>query len=173
MRLRWLMGLLLIMAVCRWLVPWKVGVVWGHSMTPILRDKQLILIDQHYYRSHPIRRGDIVSFAWERASYVKMVYGVSGDTIIELYISEGKRSLILGPAEELPMRRAIRRHLYSGGQILHLRVPQGFVYVIGSDPSSRDSRDFGLVPIENITGVVMMPLSPDTVLSRVASLAQL
>lgn len=172
MKRRWLWGMLLGLVVMQWAMPWKVGIVWGQSMMPILRDRQIILIGRRF-RTDRLHKGDIVSFRRNGGTYIKAVYGLPGDVITEFYTDDEAHALLLGRNSERKVRLTIRNHITHVGRILHIRVPEGYVYVVGSDTSSSDSRSFGPIPIQNITGTVRTARQPASVLKEVTALCRI
>ncbi|MCC6444859.1 MAG: signal peptidase I [Armatimonadetes bacterium] len=169
---RWLLGILLGLALLQWAMPWKVGIVWGHSMTPILRDKQVILIGRHV-DAGGLHKGDIVSFRRNGGTYIKAVYGLPGDVITEFYTDDRTHALLLDRNTERKVRLTIRNRITREGRIVHIRVPEGYVYVVGSDTSSNDSRSFGPIPVKDITGTVRTARRPESVLKEVTALCRI
>ena len=107
-----------------------------------------MLVNKLTYRFRPIDRGDVVVFRYPRdrsVNYIKRVVGVPGDRIEfrqgVLYIN-GERET--APDRPLP-----------GKTVPETIVPDDSVYVLGDKrESSRDSREFGCVPTEDVFGAV-------------------
>ena len=79
-RLRWLLPTLaLVLAVRHWV--WMPALITGQSMEPTLRDGQLAGVNKLAYRSHPPRRGDIVSIRTGQGLIVKRIIGLPGEEI--------------------------------------------------------------------------------------------
>jgi signal peptidase I len=129
-------------------------------MTPTYRPGQLFLLDRHYYRSHPIRRGDVVVVQCDNHTMIKRVFGVAGDSIWLLIQPDGNKieRSIIDPELVPRLRRCTER--WDIGRLTHLKVPPGCVYLLGDCiEASVDSRSFGAVPTSTILGAVT-PLRP-------------
>ncbi|MCC6441995.1 MAG: signal peptidase I [Armatimonadetes bacterium] len=129
----------------------KICVVMGSSMEPTYRDRQLVVVDRHYYQKRPVRAGDVVIFrSNDNVFCVKRVYAVSGE-VVPCYYHKVDGSRI--DTETLTLSRLLRSQMAVRRDIL---VPPGYVYVLGDNPlTSEDSRDFGPIPIDSIWGKVM------------------
>jgi signal peptidase I len=161
-------GLVLSVLLGVWgLSPCRVGVVMGHSMDPTLRSGQLIAIENHYYRSHRPRRGEIVVFRHDGTTYVKRVYAAEGETIYLLADGKpGERTLIqpIRPAQVERVRAVMRKH--SELCVRRLRVPPGTFFALGDSlTNSIDSRDLGPIETDELIGRVQplfgAPPAPD------------
>lgn len=160
--------------------------VEGTSMVPALQPGQLLLVGRHAYLHIDVNgildalpfverdgermvypfgkpsRGDIVILDAHDASgkpYVKRVVGLPGDRVSihdgALYVN-GERldePYINGMATTRP-----GRFLRAGNEQV---IPEGYVFVMGDNRSnSRDSHNFGPVPINAIKGQVWLSLWP-------------
>lgn len=149
------------LALLRLCCPFSIGVVQGSSMTPTYHPGQLFLLDRHYYRDHPVRRGDVVVVRSDDHTMIKRVFGLAGDSFWLLIQADGNKidRFVVYP-EMLPRIRRAAAH-WDIGRITHLKVPAGTVYLLGDcSESSIDSRSFGAVPVSAILGRVD-PLRPD------------
>lgn len=149
----WLIGLILI----------AYGIVQNTQFLQCVSDSlqgiRYILV----HKGSSVKRGDIVFIKDHSVHYVKeksfakRVLGLPGDRIFK---SKGKISLITGwdgnsiiTLTQLPLLETTKE-----GKILTPlltdSVPNGYVFVIGDNPRSFDSRyeEFGLVPREKIFG---------------------
>ncbi|MEM7164765.1 MAG: signal peptidase I [Planctomycetota bacterium] len=125
----------------------------GDSMRPTLQDGQRVLI----WKPGPddLTHGDIVIFTDPNDGHrdlIKRVIGVPGDEVViednevrvngrildEDYVLRGQRGLVL------------KRIVY-----------EGHIFVLGDNrANSKDSRNFGPVPIDSVKGTVFMRLWP-------------
>jgi signal peptidase I len=127
--------------------------VEGTSMLPVLEDQERIFINKFVYRWEPIARGDIVVFRFPRdtsKSYIKRVIGMPGDHIV---IDKGR----------VYLNGQLLQEEYVPAQYVDFRsypeivVPPGSYFVLGDHRSmSSDSREFGPVESENITGKAVL-----------------
>jgi signal peptidase I len=110
---------------------WVVTTVRGTSMTPTFVDGQRVLARRPGRR--PIRRGDVVVFRTTVTSAVpldpqwrlKRVAAIAGDPV--------------------PTWLDVTPNV----------VPTGRLVIVGDAPNSGDSRQLGLVPLSEVTGVVV------------------
>lgn len=118
----------------------------GFSMRPTLQDGEYILVNKLAYTfSEPVR-GDIVVFVFPinpEEDLIKRIIGIPGDTIA---IQNGVLS-VNGVVVDEPYINA--PPAYSGTW----QVSEGELFVLGDNRNdSRDSHQWGLLPIENIIG---------------------
>jgi signal peptidase I len=131
------------------------SVVRGSSMTPGIHDGDRIVIDHLSYVLGDVQRGDIVVLEYPldpTVDYIKRVIGLPGD---EIRI-DGDRVCVNGRPIEEPYvdTQDSRTHLA-------LTVQPGTYFVLGDNrPHSSDSREFGLVPRENLVGKVDLRVWP-------------
>jgi signal peptidase I len=129
--------------------PYRVGMVWGDSMIPTLQSGRWIVIDRQYYRHHRPRRGEIVVFRHDGATYIKRVHAGAGETILLMADGErGARTLTqpIHPEQEAWVRATFGR--IEGFAVWRLRVPMDSFFALGDSlGNSIDSRDLG--PIDD------------------------
>lgn len=122
--------------------------VAGDSMYPTLKDSQLVFRNPV---KKTIERGDIVV---AKTNYnklvIKRVVGLSGDKLKiksgYLYINDQK--------EDRKLKTTIIGNLNDG-----VTVPEDHVYLMGDNRDhSRDSRDYGCIPISNVKFIVSIPV---------------
>jgi signal peptidase I len=118
----------------------------GFSMRPTLQDGEYILVNKLAYKfSEPVR-GDIVVFVFPvnpEEDLIKRIIGVPGDTIT---IQDGMLT-VNGVVVDEPYINA--PPAYNGTW----QVPEGELFVLGDNRNdSRDSHQWGLLPIENVIG---------------------
>ena len=118
----------------------------GFSMNPTLQDGEYILVNRLAYKiGHPVR-GDIVVFSFPmdpKQDLIKRVIGLPGESI---FVQDGKVMINGVPLEE-PYIAA--PPIYNGTW----EVPKGQLFVLGDNRNeSKDSHEWGLLPIENVVG---------------------
>ena len=131
----------------------RVEQVISRSMEPTLRVGDRVLVDANAFQD----RYKVICFEnpeKEGENLVKRVMGLPGDRIRirngVLYVN--------GRDEYSPH---VRSNRISRRQHLNLRVPEGYVFVLGDNRNnSYDSLDFGPVPYEKIHGVVWAIIWP-------------
>lgn len=118
----------------------------GLSMQPTLEDGEFILVNKLSYQWNEIERGDIIVFDFPlnmEEELIKRVIGIAGDKVVvqnnQVFVND---QLLNEPYISQPPR-------YSGEWL----VTQGNIFVLGDNRNnSNDSKDWGLLPIENIVG---------------------
>ena len=152
-----LLGLVLplLAAIC----PLRLGVVSGRSMEPTLRNRSPFTFDRSYYRTHPIRRGDIVVVRDSSGTWIKRVYAVGGDEFLcwkeprEGFVRHDPIAQDQG--EYFTRLAAVQRRKGVGDcRVVRLKVPKGSLFVIGDGAASEDSRMRGYVRAEYVIGRV-------------------
>ena len=118
----------------------------GFSMIPTLQNGEYILVNRLAYKTGQPNRGDIIVFRLpgdEQQDLIKRVIGLPGDTI---HIGDGIVT-INGATLEEPY--IAQNPLYFGDWT----VPEGSLFVLGDNRNdSRDSHQWGLLPLENVIG---------------------
>ena len=122
----------------------------GFSMVPTLQDGEYILVSKLSYKMGTPARGDIIVFALptdQRQDLIKRVIGLPGETIS---IRDGVVS-VNGVALTEPY--IAQQPNYAD----EWTVPEGQLYVLGDNRNdSKDSHQWGLLPMENIIGKAVL-----------------
>ena len=166
--------------------------VEGFSMQPTLEDKQMLLVNKMVYLKvdmqrlsglvpfwevqekelaypfHPPNRGDVVVFHWPldpQRELVKRVIGVPGDTVeIRDGVVYVNGSRLQEPYLTPPGTRT--DHMDPDLEEEVSPIKEGHYFVLGDNRrQSNDSRDWGLVPQENMVGKVWFVYWPPSNLS--------
>lgn len=128
--------------------------VKGSSMFPTFHDGEYLMTDKITFRRREPMRGDVVVFKApvnEDFDFIKRVIGEPGDRVVirggKVYVN-GQRL----PEEYLPPEYSTQ-----GGQFMRegveVAVSPGKWLVMGDNRGhSSDSREWGLVPLENFVG---------------------
>lgn len=143
--------------------PWRPGLVFGHSMEPTLSHGSAFLYDRTYYRHHPLRTGDVVLARHGGEVWIKRVYATGGAQFWTLRSGDQQeiRHDPIREPEQTYFARAVNRLRRSHGvryRVVRLRVPPGWVFLVGDNTTSVDSRVSGPVEASEILGrVVTLP----------------
>lgn len=144
-----LFGLLLILFA-------RPTIVYGDSMNNTLKDLDILLTNQSYYRVNEFSYGDIIVFkSPENTNYIKRVIGVAGDQVT---INKGK---VFINGRLLDETYILEEDYVS--MDLEVVVPKGKVFVLGDNRNnSKDSRhkDIGLLDKSVILGKAYLRLFP-------------
>jgi signal peptidase I len=118
----------------------------GFSMRPTLQDGEYILVNKLAYKTGQPTRGDIVVFIFPvnpQEDLIKRVIGLPGETVS---VHNGVVSINGVPLKEPYIASP---PAYDGDWI----VPEGQLFVLGDNRNdSRDSHQWGLLPVENVIG---------------------
>jgi signal peptidase I len=161
---------LLIVGIGYQVSPYRVGVVVGDSMSPSIKHGSVYFLDREYYRSHPLRRDDVVVFRRDGINYIKRILAVGGDTVYVTTIPSSGQDQLVMDWEVEPLRRVVQR-TRSVLKLVEREVPPGHCYVVGDHIlGSVDSRELGPIGNEFILGrlVAVPPAVP--VLGHVAGI---
>ncbi|MBL8088712.1 MAG: signal peptidase I [Anaerolineales bacterium] len=122
----------------------------GYSMQPTLEDGEFILVNKMSYQWSEIERGDIIVFHFPlnpEEELIKRVIGLPGDKVQV----QNNQVYVNG----LPLSEPYISQLpaYSGEWV----VADGYLFVLGDNRNnSNDSKDWGLLPLENIVGKAVL-----------------
>ncbi len=135
-------------------------VVSGASMDPTLQNGEYLIIDEISYRFDAPKRGDVIVFRYPKDTtkfFIKRIIGLPNETVeikdgvVTIYNEANKDGLKLDES-------FLVRH--SGGNS-NLKLGNEEYFVMGDNrPSSSDSRYWGPVPKDNITGRALVRLLP-------------
>lgn len=134
--------------------------VHGRSMERNFHDGEFLLTEKISYHFREPRRGEVVIFkappseacAEDECEYIKRIIGLPGDKVRVLNGRVWVNGQILQEDYLTPEYRNTNpgSYLKEGRLVI---VPQGEYIVMGDNrPHSRDSREFGPIPRENIIG---------------------
>lgn len=122
----------------------------GFSMRPTLEDGEFVLVSKLSYMFGEFERGDIIVFHFPlnpEEELVKRIMGLPGDQIVvrdnQVYLN----------GQLLSENYIAQAPLYSG----EWTVPEGQLFVLGDNRNnSNDSKDWGLLPQENVVGKAIL-----------------
>lgn len=137
--------------------PFRLGIVHGQSMCPTLRNGEVVLLDQRYYRNHPVRAGDIVVLRHGGDYLTKRIYAAPGDEVTLLSFPDDGTYEIPSPVEISKLQAVRLKSRCFEGRIITVQVPPGECFVVGDNRSnSYDSREFGFIPTESLVGKMVI-----------------
>ena len=122
----------------------------GFSMRPTLEDGEFVLVSKLSYKFGEFQRGDIIVFHFPLnpdEELVKRIIGIPGDRVMvkdnQVYVND----------QLLTETYIAQAPLYSG----EWTVPEGSLFVLGDNRNnSNDSKDWGLLPQENVVGKAVL-----------------
>lgn len=133
--------------------------VHGHSMEPNFHDKEFLLTEKISYKRRDPIRGDVVVFkappsepcSENQCEYIKRVIGLPGEIV---RIADGNIYINGNLLDETYLSEDLQinagSYLREGRPMI---VPNGEYILMGDNrPHSRDSREFGPIPKEDIVG---------------------
>lgn len=127
----------------------------GSSMEPTLHPEQRLVIEKVSYHFQAPARSDVVVLkvqGREDTPLIKRVVATAGDVIA---IRNGRVFLNGGPLKEEYLSQR------TPGDMPSTVVPNGHLFVLGDNRgASNDSRNFGMVPLDNIVGHAVVSYWP-------------
>ena len=122
----------------------------GFSMRPTLEDGEFVLVSKLSYTFGEFQRGDIVVFHFPlnpQEELVKRIIGLPGDTVMV------RDNQVFVNGQQLNETYIAQAPLYSG----EWTVSEGQLFVLGDNRNnSNDSKDWGLLPQENVVGKAVL-----------------
>lgn len=126
----------------------------SESMSPTLEAGDSVLTLKFAYRLAEPERGDLAVFDGPDGATIKRVVGLPGDTV---GVRDGVLVVNGKPKREPYVDYNLTDSSFFGPE----KVPEGHFFVMGDNRSnSRDSRAFGPVPEEDLTGEVLLRVAP-------------
>jgi signal peptidase I len=123
-------------------------------MEPVLHDQESVLIDKISYLFRPPARGDIIVFQYPlnpQEDFVKRIIAIPGDII-----SVGDRTVIVnGVTLREPYVSKDNAYNPFPPFTKHIMGPDEYFVMGDNRGNSSDSREWGLVPRQNIIGRVI------------------
>lgn len=129
--------------------PYRPFIVRGDSMAPTYEDWQFLVADRRV--PGKLTRHDVVLIKVNGELMLKRIAYVEGDYYLQIFTPQGPFDIVALKPGDGGKRRTLAKV-----------VPAGHVYVIGDNFTfSRDSRQFGTVPVKDIVAVVPHAPQPD------------
>lgn len=122
----------------------------GLSMNPTLQHGEYVLVSRLAYKTGAPERGDIIVFSFpmdQKQDLIKRVIGLPGETI------EIRSGEVLINGAKLDEPYIAQSPVYNGTWT----VGKGQLFVLGDNRNdSKDSHQWGLLPIENVIGKALL-----------------
>lgn len=129
----------------------------GISMQPGLQNGEYVLVNKVAYLFHAPERGDVIVFEWPvdtTKNLIKRVIGLPGDKLV----LTSSTVTVDGVTLKEPYISSPQN--FTGKTIT---VPPNDYFVMGDNrPDSDDSRDWGILPRDNIIGKAVMVYWPSS-----------
>ena len=153
--------LIIVIIIILFLMLYVVSVtqVVGSSMSPTLKDEEVLILNKFQYRFFDIKRGDIVSLDYEDTKYlIKRIIGLPGETVKivnnQLYINDKIY-------EEEYLANDLNYDDFSLADLGYSKIPENMYLVLGDNrENSLDSREIGLIKKEDINGKISLRFWP-------------
>lgn len=122
----------------------------GLSMNPTLQHGEYVLVSRLSYKTGVPERGDIIVFSFpmdQRQDLIKRVIGLPGETI------DIRNGEVLVNGKKLDEPYIAQSPVYNGAWT----VGENELFVLGDNRNdSKDSHQWGLLPIENVIGKALL-----------------
>ena len=135
--------------------------VVGSSMSPTLKDQDVVILNKIHYRIFGIKRFDVVALKYNDTKYlIKRIIGMPGDEI------EYKNNILyingIGIKEKFLDEEVITKD-FSLSDLGYTKIPDDMYLVLGDNrTNSLDSRKIGLISKKDILGKVTIRIWPIT-----------
>lgn len=153
--------LIIVIPIRTWVA--KPFIVSGASMYPTFENSDYLIIDELTYHFRPPERGEVVVFRFpkdESKFFIKRVIGLPGETVT-IKGSEVTITKPDGTSEKL--QEPYLKELPALSTDLSLKLGPAEYFVLGDNRNvSYDSRAWGTVPADLITGRAFLRLFPPT-----------
>lgn len=134
--------------------------VKGESMEPNFKDGDYLIVDEISYRLRTPQRGEVIVFKYPQdpsQRFIKRIIGLPGETVDikdeRITISKGETSIVLNENQYLSAAQ-------TAGDT-HVSLGTDEYFVLGDNRNySYDSRRFGILPKDKITGRVLIRAWP-------------
>ena len=133
--------------------------VVGNSMSPTLKEDEVLFLNKAQYKIFDIARGDIVSLEYADTKYlIKRIIGLPGEKVEirnnQVYIND---KLL----EENYLKDNLHYDDFSLESLGFNAIPEDMYFVLGDNrEDSLDSREIGLVKKDQIKGKIFMRFWP-------------
>ncbi len=135
--------------------------VVGPSMSPTLKDQDIVILSKIHYRLFKVKRFDVIALKYSDTKYlIKRVIGLPGDKV------EYKDNILYvnGKAiKESFIKDNVITENFSTNDLGYKKIPTNMYLVLGDNrENSLDGRKIGLIPKKDILGRVNIKIWPIT-----------
>lgn len=133
--------------------------VVGNSMSPTLKNGELLVVNKFKYRFFDIERGDIISLSYADTKYlIKRVIGLPGENI---YIKNSQLYINDQATKENYLSKDLKYKDFYLSDLGYDKIPDDMYLVLGDNRvDSLDSREIGLIKKDEIIGEIMIRFWP-------------
>lgn len=133
--------------------------VVGSSMSPTLKEDEILFLNKAQYKLFKIKRGDIVSLEYADTKYlIKRIIGLPGEKV---EIKNSKVYINDELLEEEYLNEDLNYADFSLSSLGYSVIPEDMYFVLGDNrEDSLDSREIGLIKKEQIKGKIFMKFWP-------------
>lgn len=136
-------------------------IVKGASMEPNFEDREYLIIDEITPVFRGLTRGTVIVFHYPlnpSEFFIKRVVGLPGETVV---IKNGEIKIRNAEGNETILRESyLARGMVTIGD-LEMKIPENNFFVLGDNRNfSSDSRRWGLLPKDQVTGKALLRLWP-------------
>ncbi len=133
--------------------------VVGNSMSPTLKDGEVLILNKFKYRFVDVRRGDIISLRYADTKYlIKRVIGLPGEKVD---IVNNKLYIDNRMYEEEYISSSLKYLDFHLKDLGYDSIPKDMYLVLGDNRlNSMDSREIGLIKKDDINGKISFRFWP-------------
>lgn len=136
-------------------------IVSGTSMSPTFEDREYLIIDELSYHLREPERGEVVVFRYPKSPnvhFIKRIIGLPGETVT---VKDGEVTIETASGQEIDLDESYVTEDFVSDA--HVRLGATEYFVMGDNRNvSLDSRSWGALPREMMTGRVLFRLLPPT-----------
>jgi len=142
------------------LLPWRVGVVRGTSMSPTFEPGDVFLYTQSSLPTGPLQRGDVVVLHHNGETLIKRVYAAGGDRFWAYFESDGETTyhlpIVASQRDRFDRLAArVRAGKRTRARVFQMVMPPEKIFVMGDSAVSEDSRTLGALDASEVVGRVV------------------
>lgn len=155
--IKYIVTFIIIMFVISYVV--SITQVVGDSMSPTLKNGEVLILNKFRYRFIDVKRGDIISLKYADTKYlIKRVIGLPGDKV---NISNSKLYINDRLYKEKYISDDLKYLDFNLKDLGYSKIPNDMYLVLGDNRiNSLDSREIGLIKKDDINGKISFRFWP-------------